>query len=125
MIAIADGRQPKSSGDRSIPRWTSWPQKGTPQQVVIKLRKRQTIESVQVYWYDDKGGVQIPVSWSMDYLVDGEWRVFTPYITDRFGTYADQFNMVHPDVAIEAEALRLNMTPHEDSTVGILEVVVE
>ena len=125
VIAIADGRQPKSSGDRSIPRWTSWPQKGEPQQVVIKLRKRQTIESVQVYWYDDKGGVQIPVSWSMDYLVDGEWRVFTPYITDRFGTYADQFNMVHPDVAIEAEALRLNMTPHEDSTVGILEVVVE
>ena len=125
VLAIADGRRPKNSFDRTIPRWTSWPQKGKAQQVEIKLRKRQPIESVQVYWYDDKGGVQVPVSWTMDYLLDGEWRVFTPYVTDRFGTYKDQFNMVHPDVVIEAEALRLNMTPREDSTVGILEVVVE
>jgi DUF1680 family protein len=125
VIAIADGRRPQSSGDRSIPRWTSWPQKGETQQVEIKLRKHQAIESVQVYWYDDKGGVQLPVSWSMEYLFDGEWHVFTPYITDRFGTYADQFNMVHPDVTIEAEALRLTIIPREDSTVGILELIVE
>jgi hypothetical protein len=33
--------------------------------------------------------------------------------------------MVHPDVTIEAEALRLTIIPREDSTVGILELIVE
>jgi len=123
--AIVDGLRPKHSRDNNIPRWTSWPQKGKTQEVEITLKKRQPIECVQVYWYDDNGGVQLPVSWSMQYLCDGEWRDYMPYVTDRFGVLADQFNMVHPDMPIEAEALRLTIVPKSDATVGILEAVIE
>ena len=91
----------------------------------MKLKKKQPIESVSVYWYDDKGGVQRPVEWNIDYFVDGEWHEFKPYVTDRFGVELDQFNMVHPAAPIEAEALRINMIPKAESSIGILELLVE
>lgn len=125
VYAIADGKRPSSSADRSIPRWTSWPEKGKKQQVEVVLKKAQPIESVSVYWYDDKGGVQPPVEWNMEYRSEGKWHKYTPYITDSFGVATNQFNMVHPASAITADALRLNITPKNDSTAGILELTVE
>lgn len=123
--AIADGKQPKNSFDRSIPRWTSYPQLGREQTVEVTLRKEQPVESVSVYWYDDKGGVQQPMSWSMEYKDGDEWKEFKPYITDRFGIELDQYNMVHPASEIKTKALRLKIQPKKDSTVGILELIVE
>lgn len=124
-LAPVDGKQPTNSFDRTIPRWTAWPQVGKKQSVEVKLKKKQPIESVSVYWYDDKGGVQRPVEWNIDYFVDGEWHEFKPYVTDRFGVELDQFNMVHPAAPIEAEALRINMMPKAESSIGILELLVE
>ena len=80
---------------------------------------------MSIYWYDDNGGVQVPKEWNLEYCAEGIWHEFKPYITDQFGTAKDQFNMVHPAEAITAEALRINMTPKEDATVGILEFVIE
>lgn len=125
VYAIVDGKHPSNSFDRTIPRWTAWPKLGETQSVEVKLKKKQSIESVSVYWYDDKGGVQQPVEWGMEYLADGKWQEFKPYVTDRFGVELDQFNMVHPAEPIEAEALRLNITPKEKSSVGILELLIE
>ena len=124
-LAPVDGKQPTNSFDRTIPRWTAWPQIGKKQSVEVKLKKKQPVESVSVYWYDDKGGVQRPVEWNIDYFVDGEWHEFKPYVTDRFGVELDQFNMVHPAAPIEAEALRINMMPKAESSIGILELLVE
>ena len=124
-LAPVDGKQPTNSFDRTIPRWTAWPQVGKKQSVEVKLKKKQPVESVSVYWYDDKGGVQRPVEWNIDYFVDGEWHEFKPYVTDRFGVELDQFNMVHPAAPIEAEALRINMMPKAESSIGILELLVE
>lgn len=125
VYAIADGQFPKSSSDNSITRWTSWPQKGAEQQVEIKLKKESDIESVSIYWYDDKGGVQVPASWNMEYHANGQWNKFKLYSTDHYGILPDQFNMVHPAEAIKADALRLNIKSKPNSTVGILEVVIE
>lgn len=125
VLAIADGKLPTSSRDGSIPRWTSWAQKGKPQQVEITLKQAQPLECVSVYWYNDNGGVKLPVSWSMEYRVSDEWHLFQPYVTDSFGVLGDQFNMVHPDKPIEVDALRLNIVPQADATVGILEVQIE
>ena len=125
VYAVADGKLPKSSADTSIPRWTSWSQKGQVQQVDIKLKKAQPIESISVYWYDDKGGVQVPVSWNVEYQDQGAWRPFKLYVTDMYGIQPDQFNMVHPAEPFTTDAIRLNITPRRDATVGILEVVIE
>ena len=125
VYAVADGKLPKNSADTSIPRWTSWSQKGQVQQVDIKLKKAQPIESISVYWYDDKGGVQVPVSWNVEYQEQGAWRPFKLYVTDMYGIQPDQFNMVHPAEPFTTDAIRLNITPRRDATVGILEVVIE
>ena len=123
--AVADGREPKDSFDTSIPRWTSWPKLGEEQVVELKLRKSQKVESLSVYWYDDKGGVQLPVEWSAQYLSGGEWHEFTPYITDSFGVEKDKYNVVHPAESIKAEALRLKIKAKSDAAVGILEAKIE
>lgn len=124
-MAVADGKQPKNSFDGSIPRWTSYPQLGKAQWVELELKKEQPVESVSVYWYDDKGGVQLPIEWSLEYRNGGEWKTWQLYNTDNYNVFADQYNMVHPAEPIKADAIRVNMQPKADSTVGILEVVVE
>lgn len=125
VYAVADGKQPKTSHDTSIPRWTSWSQKGKEQWLEIKLKSEQDIEAVSVYWYDDKGGVQLPVAWSIDYMCDGKWVEYKPYVTDHFGVDADKYNMVHPAAPVKTDMLRLKMKPKTDATVGILELTVE
>jgi hypothetical protein len=125
VYAVADGKLPKNSADMTIPRWTSWSQKGKFQQVDIKLKKVQDIGSISVYWYDDQGGVQLPVSWNIEYYAEGAWHPFKLYVTDIYGVQADQFNVVHPSESFATDAIRLNITPRSDATVGILEVLVE
>ena len=75
--------------------------------------------------YDDNGGVQVPVSWSLEYRTGGEWKEFQLYTTDAFGIAKDQFNMVHPDTDIKADGLRLTIVPKPESSVGILEIAIE
>ena len=123
--AIIDGIHPKSSNDKSILRWTSYRQQGKAQTIDIVLKKRQPIESLSAYWYEDNRSVRRPKSWSAEYLLDGKWHEYSPYITDQFGTAIDQFNMVHPAESVEAEAIRLKIIPQEGYAVGILEVIVE
>jgi hypothetical protein len=126
VFAVADGKQPKNSFDMSIPRWTSWPVKGTAQWVELELKKEQTIESVMVYWYDDKGGVQLPESWSLEYrTAAGEWKSWELYNTDAYNTFADQYNMVHPSEPVKADAIRINIQPKAHAAAGILEVIIE
>jgi DUF1680 family protein len=123
--AIIDNIYPKSSRDKSILRWTSHGQPGKTQTIEIKLKKRQPIESISTYWYEDKGAVRRPKSWSAEYLLDGKWYEYKPYITDHFGIALDQFNMVHPAEPIEAESIRLTIVPQEGYATGILEVIIE
>ena len=125
VLAVADGKKPSSSADATIPRWTSWSRRGQEQWVEVKLRSVQDVEAVSVYWYDDKGGVQLPVEWGIEYMSGGEWREFKPYVTDHFGTAADQFNMVHPASPVTTDLLRLKIKTKADATVGILELTVE
>ena len=126
-IAIADGKHPKSSADRNIPRWTSWAvsQLGKTQTLEVTFRKEQPVESVSIYWFDDHDGVYLPASWSMEYKDGDEWKEFKPYITDRFGVEADQFNMVHPQGEVVTKALRITMVPQPNKAVGVLELIVE
>ena len=123
--AVIDGVYPKSSSDKSILRWTSYRQEGKVQTIEIRLKKRQPIESISVYWFEDNRAIRRPKSWSAKYLLNGKWYEYKPYLTDQFGTAINQFNMVHPAEPIEAEAIRLTIVPQERYAVGILEAIVE
>lgn len=125
VLAMVTNGYPASSFDTSIPRWTSWPQKGKEQTVELTLKRPLKLQSLSVYWYDDKGGVQVPESWTMEYKENGEWKQFPIYVTDEYRVLKDQYNMVHPGEDIMAEALRLHIVPKADAAAGILSVQIE
>ncbi|MCA9240724.1 MAG: glycoside hydrolase family 127 protein, partial [Planctomycetales bacterium] len=123
--AMIDGRLPSNSFDTSIPRWTSWPQRGQPQTLTFELAAPTDVRSIDVYWYDDHGGVQTPVRWELE-LPDGDsWRPFPLYNTDSYSTRPDQFNVVHPAEPVVTQRVRLKVWPRENAAAGILEFVVQ
>jgi hypothetical protein len=125
VYAIADNQDAASSHDGSIPRWTSWPQRGKNQNIEMVFKKPVNLQSFSVYWYDDRGGVQTPESWRLEYRnANNRWEAFPLYTTDSYTVFAGQFNMVHPGRPITTSALRLQMTAKNDAAVGILEVKV-
>lgn len=124
--AIRVRHTPKSSFDNSIRRWTSWPERGKSQWVEIELKDEEQIQSVGVYWYDDKGGVQVPGKWHLETLHADNWEPIAIYNTDEYSTLADNFNVVHPAQDWTTRRFRIVMEPqHDETCVGILAVEVE
>ena len=119
--AIRMKHTPRSSADMSIPRWTSWPQRGRSQWIEIDLGDVQEVVSVSVYWYNDDGGVQLPGAWRLQ-APDGDgWADVEITNTDAFSALPDNYNTVHPAEPLRTGALRLSMRPRHDQTcVGIL-----
>ena len=124
VSAIGDGMEPQWSSGNKVPRWTSRPQKGNPQQVEARFDKTKNIRSVGVYWMQDREDVRFPKEWSLEVEKDGKWIPFELYTTDRYDTRANQYNVVHPAAPLQCDAIRILMTPQKDACVGILEVQV-
>lgn len=122
---IITNKFPSSSHDTSMLRWTSWPRKGEKQSIELKLKHPVSLESLSVYWYDDAGDVQVPEAWNVEYLQDGAWHEFPVYVTDEYRMLKDQYNMIHPGRDIMPEALRINITPRQDASAGILSIQLE
>lgn len=125
--AIRMKHTPRSSGDTSIPRWTSWPQKGKSQWVEIELADIREITAISVYWYNDNGGVQLPAAWHIETPTEnGQWQKVEIYNTDQYSTLADNYNLVHPANKLFTNKIRLILTPaHQDTCIGILSVDIE
>lgn len=122
---IITNKFPSSSHDTSMLRWTSWPRKGEKQSIELKLTHPVGLESLAVYWYDDGGDVRMPEAWNVEYLQDGAWHEFPVYVTDEYRMLKDQYNMIHPGRDIMPEALRINITPRQDASAGILGIQLE
>jgi len=124
--ALRQRHLPKSSADKTIRRWTSWPQRGREQWVGIDLGEPKTLTSVGAYFYDDKGGVQLPGSWRIEVPDGKEWKPLAIYNTDEFSTLPGTYNTVHPAKPTKTRKLRLVMKPRHDKTcVGLLAVDVK
>ena len=124
LSAIGDGKEPRFSSGKKVPRWTSRPQKGKPQWVEARFHRARQVRSVGVYWMQDRQEVMFPKEWSLEVLQGGKWEPFKLYTTDRYDHRANQYNVVHPAAPLKCEAIRIRMTPKEDACVGILEVQV-
>jgi hypothetical protein len=74
--ALADGLEPNSSNDHSIPRFTWWDHRGTTEWVQYELPEPKPIASVEVYWFDDTGVGQcrLPKSWRLLYRDATGWK---------------------------------------------------
>ena len=124
VSAIGDNKEPRWSSGKKVPRWTSRPQKGKDQWVEARFPGAKKVRSVGVYWMQDRQDVWFPKEWSLEIEQGGQWKPFELYVTDRYDTRANQYNVVHPAAPLTCDAIRIKMTPKEDSCVGILEVQV-
>ena len=122
--AIIDGKIPSGSDDKSIPRWTTWPQTGVNQWLEFTFNRPIDISNVGIFWHDDDGGVRIPASWNLEYLEAGTWKAFPLQSGASYPVYKHGFNSVNSGAAIQAEKLRVNITPQSGSAIGILELQI-
>ena len=72
----------------------------------------------------DRQDVWFPKEWSLEVEQGGQWKPFELYVTDRYDTRANQYNVVHPAAPLSCDSIRIKMIPKEGSCVGILEVQV-
>ena len=122
--AIGDGKEPRYSNGKKVPRWTSRPQKNEPQWIEARFNEMKHLRSVGVYWMQDQFDVKFPAEWSLEIEQGGQWNPFELYTTDHYDTRANRYNVVHPAAPIHCDAIRVRMTPKEDACVGILEMQV-
>jgi DUF1680 family protein len=124
VSAIGDGKEPRWSSGKDVPRWTSRPQLGTSQWVEAKFSEPKKIRDIGVYWMQDQQDVKFPKAWSLDVRKNGKWQPFELYVTDRYDNRANQYNVVHPASPLTCDAIRIKMQAQENAAVGILEVKV-
>ena len=122
--AVGDGKEPKWSSGKSVPRWTSRPQLGKAQWIEGQFSEPKNVRDIGVYWMQDQQDVKFPKEWSLEVRNKGEWKPFELYVTDRYDNRANQYNVVHPAAPLTCDAIRINMVPQPDAAVGILEVQV-
>jgi hypothetical protein len=120
VAALADGLEPKSSNDHSLPRLTWWDHRGTTEWVQYDFPQTKKVSAMDVYWFDDTGVGQcrLPKSWRLLYRTAAEWKPVPGAKT--FAPTKDQWNQLSfPPV--ETLALRLEVELQRGFSGGILE----
>lgn len=118
--ALADGMEPTSSGDHSIPRLTWWDHRGTTEWVQYDFGEAKEISAVEVYWFDDtgRGQCRVPKSWQVLYRTAAEWKPVPQATSD--GPAKDRWNRIQFET-VDTPALRLEVTLQDGYSGGILE----
>jgi hypothetical protein len=122
--ALIDGREPKSSNDQTIPRFTWWDHRGTSEWVQYDFGKARRVSAVEVYWFDDtgKGQCRVPQSWRLLYQ-DGE-RWFPVADASAYTTATDRYNKVTFKF-VQTTGLRIDSHLQPTFSGGILEWKVQ
>ena len=118
--AMADGKVPSASNDKSVPRMTFWDHRGTAEWVQYDFKAPRKVSSVEVYWFDDTGSGQcrVPASWKVLYRDGDAWKPVDAAATP--GVQRDAFNNV-TFAPVTTPALRLEIQLQPRVSAGILE----
>jgi len=120
LEAMADGLEPQSSNDRSLPRFTWWDHRGGSEWVAREFERPRKISKVEVYWFDDTGAGQcrVPKGWKVSYKLGETWM---PVVGASVGGVApNRYNLINFE-PVNATALRLEVELQPGFSGGILE----
>jgi DUF1680 family protein len=118
--AVNDQREPQSSADPSIPRFTWWDHRGTTEWIQYDFDEERWVSRAEVYWFDDTGagGCRVPASWRL-LIREGDHWIPAP-AASAYGVARDQYNTVEFD-PIKTSVVRLEVQLQEGFSGGILE----
>jgi len=118
--ALIDGKEPKSSNDQSIPRFTWWDHRGSAEWVEYAFPKPRKVSAVEVYWFDDTGAgsCRVPQSWRLLWRRGNKWAPVEG--VSSYGTRPNAYNRAE-FTPVEALALRIEAHLQPGVSAGILE----
>jgi DUF1680 family protein len=117
LAALNDGFAARSSRDNRHGSYGNWPRTGT-QWVEYDWSRPVSTKQIEVYWWDDRQGVRLPVACRLKYWNGNEF-VGAPNASG-LGVVGDQFNVTTFD-EITTTKLRLEMDGDGSNSTGILE----
>ena len=117
ITALNDGHDPRNSNDKSQGAYGNWPRTGT-QWVQYEWSQPVSVNAMDVYWFDDHGGVRLPKAcrlfrWEKEALVPVSGA-------SGLGLAGNQYNRTTFD-GITTTRLRLEFDSEGPSSTGILE----
>jgi hypothetical protein len=116
LVGLNDGYTPTSSNDRGHSVYGNWNNPNTTQWVQYDFSQNYTISSIDVYWFDDDGGIDLPASSSIQYWNGTAWvNVASPV---GLGLLANQYNTT-TFTPVSTNKLRLNITAKATTSTGI------
>ena len=121
LESVSDQYVPENSSDKSVT-FVHWlPKTGSTEWLQFDFDKPEQVGTVRVYWLDDEatgGNCKKPKSWRVLYYEDGQWK--QTYHEIRTPIFKDGWNILEFE-PIRTTALRLEMTAHEGSAMGVHE----
>ena len=117
ITALNDGSTPANSNDKSHGSYGNWPRRGT-QWVQYDWSQPISTRQMDVYWFDDRGGVRLPKACRLQYW-DGSAFVTLTNATG-LGLDENRFNTTtYPELT--TTRLRLEFDGTGDASTGLLE----
>jgi hypothetical protein len=117
ITALNDGATPANSNDKSHGAYGNWPRTGT-QWVQYDWSQPISTAKMDVYWFDDHGGVRLPKACRLKYW-DGSAFIPVPQ-ADGLGLAENQFNRTtFPEIT--TSRLRLEFDSDGRASTGLLE----
>ncbi|WP_394525705.1 M6 family metalloprotease domain-containing protein [Lacrimispora sp. JR3] len=117
IFALNDGIDPINSSDRSGAVYGNWPETGA-QWVQYVFPKDYTISGIDVYWFKDGQGIDVPASYSILYWDGNDWQdVENP---NGLGTEVDQYNTT-TFTPVTTNGISIVMNSKDTKSTGILE----
>ena len=120
LDAVNDGFKPANSNDKRCGAYGNWPKKGA-HWVQYEWPKPVHVNSIDVYWFDDQGGVRLPKTSRLLYW-DGKAFVPVKNLVG-LGVEANNYNTTTFE-AVTTSKLKLEFDSIKTASTGILEFKV-
>lgn len=120
LLAVTDGRVPRSSGDSTVPRQSFFDHKGGTEWLEVDFGAERQLNGTRVYWADDGGGIRLPLEWRILYRSGKRWLRVKRQRGSRYEVEADRFNAIRFQ-PVATSALRLEVDQRPDASAGVLE----
>jgi len=120
LRAVAPPAAPSlnSSSDQRSRRHTWWSKEtlGSEQWVQYSFPKAVAVDAVQVFWFDDNAGCDLPASWRLEYKVGDQWNA----VKAQYPVAGDQFCKATFQ-PVTGKEFRLVVQAKQEKSAGILE----